>query len=92
MGKGHGTRQSIAGPCMHGINIHFLSPPRPPSVSGDQLFSTINTHVSTSGSLNYRYSPRQDSNLLIFNQAKGGDSLGPEHRKRKRKEKKKSAG
>lgn len=56
----------------------FLRPPHPRS--GDQLFSTINTHGSTSGSLNYTYCGRPGSGLLTSNYAKGGDSLGPDHK------------
>ncbi|XP_025150023.1 translation initiation factor IF-2-like [Bubalus kerabau] len=57
----------------------FLRPPHPRS--GDQLFSTINTHGSTSGSLNYTYCRRPGSGLLLTsNYAKGGDSLGPDHK------------
>lgn len=61
MDKGHRTRQYTAQGkkgrrTVRGTNILSLSPSYPPSsVSGDQLFSTINTHVSTSGSVNYTY-------------------------------------
>lgn len=84
-GKSHRTRQYTAGEkkghwTVRGTNIPSLSPCSPPPGSGDQLFSAMNTHVSTSGSLNYTYYRRPDSWLLISNYAKGVDSLGPEHK------------
>lgn len=53
------------------FNILSLSPSYPPpSVSGDQLFSTINTHVSTSGSVNYTYNQSLEGQSLASFQTK----------------------
>lgn len=76
MDKGHRTRQYTArGKKGHwtvrGTNILSLSPSYPPlSVSGDQLFSTINTHVSTSGSVNYTYNQSLEGQILASFQTK----------------------
>lgn len=76
MDKGHRTQPYTAeGKQGHwtarGTNTLSLSPSYPPpSVSGDQLFSTINTHVSTSGSVNYTYNHQSEGQILASFQTK----------------------
>lgn len=69
MGKGQRTRQHIAGEkkgnrTVCGTNILSLSPSSLPPHVRWSVFSTINTHVSTSGSLNYSHYP--ESQILSF--------------------------
>lgn len=88
MDKGQRTQQRTAeGKQGHwtarGTNTLSLSPSYPPpSVSGDQLFSTINTHVSTSGSVNYTYNHQSEGQILASFQTKQKDvdSLDSEHK------------